>query len=162
MKKITVWGALMTALFINGLPVYAADLISTAENDGIFRRFITAVQNAGLADSLKQTGPYTFFAPTNEAIAKLPQDEWNSLEQDPEKLAIVLKAHLIPGKTLVAEMKPGPIRTLEGSEVRISSDNGKVAIDEANVIQSDLEADNGVIHAIDRVVLPDSLASTGK
>jgi uncharacterized surface protein with fasciclin (FAS1) repeats len=154
MKKMTAALA-MTALFSHvALPVYAADIVETVAADRSFDIFTTALETAGFAQTLKNTGPYTVFAPTNEAFTKLPPGTWEQLSQDKIKLARVLAYHVIPGKVSVSEIKPGEIKTTQGSTIKLTSDNGKVTVNGANVTQSDLAADNGIIHAIDAVILP--------
>lgn len=133
----------------------AADLVETASTSGTFKTFLSAVKAAGLADTLKESGPYTVFAPGDSAFNKLPPGTLNSLMKDKEKLAAILSHHVIPGKVTVADVKPGKVQTLQGDFLSLTSDNGKVTADRANVIQSDLEADNGIIHEIDAVILPE-------
>lgn len=132
----------------------AADIVDTAEKSSEIKSFVAAVRNAGLADSLKTNGPYTVFAPSNAAFDKLPPEKKEELSRDKKLLAQLLSHHVIPGEILVADVKPGPVKTLRGDEVMLKSDNGKISIDGGNVTLSDIKADNGVIHIIDTVVLP--------
>lgn len=132
----------------------ADNLIDTAASAGSFKTFLASVKAAGLADSLKNQGPFTVFAPNDEAFAKLPRGTMSALLKDKVRLAQLLTHHIVPGKILVAEVKPGALKTVQGDAVTLTSDNGKVTIDGANVTQSDLSADNGVIQTIDRVILP--------
>jgi uncharacterized surface protein with fasciclin (FAS1) repeats len=132
----------------------AANIIDTAASKGSFKTFVAAVKAAGLTDTLKNSGPYTVFAPTDAAFAKLPPGTWEALSKDKVKLNHVLAYHIVPGKMLVTEVKPGPVKTTEGGMLTLKSDNGMVKVNEANVTQSDMNADNGVIHGIDTVVLP--------
>jgi uncharacterized surface protein with fasciclin (FAS1) repeats len=141
-------------LSISAGSVLAADIVDTAATDRSFNTFVTALESTSVASTLKNSGPYTVFAPTNEAFAKLPPGTWENLSKDKEKLKQVLAYHIIPGKITVSEIKPGNVNTTEGHTLKLTSDNGKVTVNEANIIQSDLAADNGVIHAIDAVVLP--------
>lgn len=134
---------------------WAADLVETASTSGTFKTFLAAAKAAGITETLKNSGPYTVFAPGDSAFGKLPPGEMETLMKDKAKLAELLSHHVIPGKVTVAEVKPGKVKTLQGDELMLKSDNGKVTVDSANVIQSDLIADNGVIHEIDAVVLPD-------
>jgi uncharacterized surface protein with fasciclin (FAS1) repeats len=134
--------------------VFAADILDTAAASGSLNTFVAAAKSAGLTDTLKNQGPYTVFAPTDDAFAKLPPETLNALMKDKAKLAQVLKHQIVPGKILVAEVKPGPTKTIDGSLISLTSDNGKITVDNAKVIQSDVVADNGVIQAIDAVVLP--------
>lgn len=148
--------AIATAIMIAAAPIQApaADLVDTAITFGSFKTFVAALKTAGIAEPLRTSGPYTVFAPTDEAFAKLPPGTWNALLKDKAKLTLVLAYHVIPGKIMVADVKPGKIKTAQGDSLTIKSDNGKITIDDANVTQSDVTADNGVIHAIDAVVLP--------
>ncbi len=136
-------------------PSYAVDIVDTAAADGSFKVFVAALKAAGFTETLKGTGPYTVFAPTDDAFAKLPPGTWDSLSKDKVKLAQVLAHHVIPGKILVAQVKPGKVKTTQGDSLTLRSDNGKVTVNNANITQSDVIADNGVIHAIDQVVLPE-------
>lgn len=132
----------------------ATDLIDTAVSAGTFKTFLITVKAAGMTDALKNQGPFTIFAPSDEAFAKLPSGTMASLMKDKVKLAQLLSHHIVPGKILVAEVKPGPIKTIQGDVVTLTSDNGKITINGANVTESDLLADNGVIQVIDSVMLP--------
>lgn len=143
-------------LSASGTPAMASDIVETISADRSFKIFATALETAGFTQTLKNAGPFTVFAPTNDAFAKLPPGTWEQLSQDKIKLAKVLSYHVIPGKVTVAEVKPGHVKTTEGSTLKLTSDNGKVTVNNANITQSDLAADNGVIHAIDTVVLPPS------
>jgi uncharacterized surface protein with fasciclin (FAS1) repeats len=133
----------------------AADIVETASNTSSFKTFLNAAKTAGLTETLKQGGPYTLFLPTNSAFDKLPPETRDALLKDKAKLAHVLAYHVIPGKIMVADVKPGKVQTMEGAPLTLKSDNGKVTLnEEANITQSDIQADNGVIHEIDTVVLP--------
>ncbi len=132
----------------------ASDLIGTAAASGTFKTFIAAVRTAEMTETLKNSGPYTVFAPTDSAFGKLPPGMLEALMKDKTKLAEILAYHVIPGKMMIADVKPGKIKTIQGEELTLTSDNGKVTVNDANVIQSDLMADNGVIHEIDMVVMP--------
>lgn len=136
-------------------PVTAADLVDTAEHSATSKTFLAAAKAAGMTQTLKNNGPYTIFLPTDSAFKQLPPDTMDSLMKDKKKLAQVLAYHVVPGRITVADVKPGEVKTMEGEPLKLASDNGKVTInDEANVIQSDVMADNGVIHEIDKVILP--------
>lgn len=135
-------------------PGFAADLVETAATSGTFKTFLAAAKAAGMLETLKSSGPYTVFAPSDSAFGKLPPGTMNSLMKDKTKLAELVSYHVIPGKVMVAEVKPGKVKTIEGESVTLTSDNGKITVDNANVVQSDLQADNGVIHEIDAVVMP--------
>lgn len=133
----------------------AANLVEKAASATNLKIFSAAVKSAGFNETLKGTGPYTVFAPSDEAFSKLPAGSWEELSKDKVKLAAVLAHHVVPGKMLITEVKPGQIKTTQGDFVTVKSDNGKVTVDQANVIESDVAADNGVIHILDKVVMPE-------
>ncbi len=153
MRKFLAATAAAAALHCAGA-AHAANIVEAATSAGTFKTFVAALKTAGLADTLKNSGPYTIFAPTDEAFAKLPPGTWAALSKDKTRLSKVLAYHIVPGKILVAEVKPGKVRTTQGGMLTLTSDNGIVTVNNANVTQSDVTADNGVIHAIDTVVLP--------
>lgn len=132
----------------------ATDLMEKSASATNLRIFTAALKASGLNDSLKSGGPYTVFAPDDGAFSKLPPGSWETLSKDKARLATVLSHHIIPGKMLVAELRPGKTNTLQGDPLTLKSDNGKVTVDQANVIESDVAADNGVIHVIDTIVMP--------
>ncbi|HJW57526.1 MAG TPA: fasciclin domain-containing protein [Burkholderiaceae bacterium] len=132
---------------------HAADIVEMAVEAGTLKSFIAALKTAGLLETLKSSGPYTVFAPSDQAFAKLPKEEWNKLTKNRDKLAGILANHIIPGKILIADVKPGKVKTIQGATIQISSDNGKVTVNDVNVTQSDIIADNGVIHEVDAVIL---------
>lgn len=136
------------------VPVGAAEVIAVASRSSEIKTFVNALKDSGFAQTLKENGPFTVFAPSNSAFNKLAPAERESLFRDKKKLADVLAYHVIPGKTIVAEVKPGPTKTLDGNSVALKSDNGKITVNDSNVTLSDIEADNGVIHIIDTVLLP--------
>lgn len=144
--------AIAMSVFCSG--TWAADLVETATTSGSFKTFLAAAKAAGMTDTFKNSGPYTVFAPNDSAFNRLPPGTVSSWMKDKAKLAKILSHHVIPGKVTVADVKPGAVQTIQGDTVTLKSDNGKVTIDDANVVQSDLMADNGVIHEIDTVVLP--------
>jgi uncharacterized surface protein with fasciclin (FAS1) repeats len=154
MKRPLAVIATTITLSFHASPILAADLLETASSSGSFKTFLAAVKAAGIADTLKNSGPYTVFAPTDSAFEKLPPGTFNSLMKDKTKLTEVLEHHVIPGKVTIADVKPGKVKTIQGDLLTLTSDNGKVTVDNANVIQSDVIADNGIIHEIDTVVLP--------
>lgn len=154
MKRSCVAMATTIALSFLGSNAYAADLVETASTSGSFKTFLAAAKAAGITETLKNSGPYTVFAPSDAAFNQLPPGTVSSLMKDKVRLAEVLSHHVIPGKVTVADVKPGKVQTIQGDVLTLTSDNGKVTVDNANVIQSDLIADNGVIHEIDAVVLP--------
>ena len=132
----------------------AADIVDTAVSAGQFTTLVKAVQAAGLVDTLKSPGPFTVFAPTDAAFAKLPAGALDSLIANPDKLKAVLTYHVVPGKLMARDVKPGAVKTVEGASAAISTQGGKVMIDKANVVKTDIECSNGVIHVIDSVIMP--------
>lgn len=132
----------------------ATDIVDTAAANGNFKTLVTAVQEAGLVDTLKGKGPFTVFAPTDAAFAKLPPGTLESLLKDKQKLAAVLTYHVVPGKVMAAQVKPGKVKTVEGQSLTVSKKDGAVMVDNAKVTMTDIVASNGVIHVIDSVVIP--------
>lgn len=132
----------------------AGDIVDTAIQAGKFNTLVKAVKAAGLVDTLKGPGPYTVFAPTDEAFAKLPAGKLDSLLKDPDKLKGILTYHVVSGKVAAAEVKPGDVKTVNGQSLKVAMSGGKVKVDNAYVVTKDVKADNGVIHAIDTVVMP--------
>lgn len=132
----------------------AADIVDTAVSAGQFKTLVTALQEADLVDTLRQKGPYTVFAPTDAAFAKIPADQLDALLKDKEKLAAVLTYHVVPGKIMAAQVKPGDVKTVQGQSFTVSTNGSNVMVDEAKVVKTDIAASNGVIHVIDSVILP--------
>lgn len=131
-----------------------ADIVDTAVSAGSFTTLVAAVQAAGLVDTLKGAGPFTVFAPTDEAFAKLPAGTVEGLLKDIPKLTKILTYHVVAGKVMAADVvKLTSAKTVEGSEVKIDASNG-VKINDSTVTTADVAADNGVIHIIDSVLLP--------
>ena len=131
-----------------------ANIVETAIAAGSFKTLVAAVQAAGLAETLSGAGPFTVFAPTDEAFAKLPAGTVEGLLADVPKLTAVLTYHVVAGKVLAADViKLTSAATVQGQSVTIATING-VKVDGANVIKTDIECDNGVIHVIDSVILP--------
>ena len=135
----------------------AADIVDTAVSAGQFKTLVKAVQEAGLVDTLKSDGPFTVFAPTDAAFAKLPAGTLEALLKDKEKLATVLTYHVVPGKVMAAQVKPGQVETVQGQPLTVSASYGTVMVNNAKVVKTDIIASNGVIHVIDTVVLPQEL-----
>lgn len=150
MKKLFVAAALAAASSLAS----AADIVDTAVSAGQFNTLVKAVQAAGLVDTLKGKGPFTVFAPTDEAFAKLPAGTVEALLQDKQKLAQILTYHVVPGKVTASQVKPGAVKTVQGQSLSVRTEGGGVMVDNARVIQTDVMASNGVIHVIDSVVLP--------
>ncbi|MUG94254.1 fasciclin domain-containing protein [Scytonema sp. UIC 10036] len=132
-----------------------ADIVDTAVNAGSFNTLVAAVKAANLVDTLKGAGPFTVFAPTDEAFAKLPEGTVDGLLQDIPKLTQILTYHVVPGKVTASEVvNLTSATTVEGSSVKIDASNGGVKVNDATVTTPDVAADNGVIHVIDKVLLP--------
>ena len=131
----------------------AKDIVDTAVSAGNFNTLAAALQAADLVDTLKGSGPFTVFAPTDAAFAKIPKEDLDALLADKAKLAAVLTYHVVPGKVMSKDVKAGMVKTVEGSSLTVSTMGG-VKVDNANVTAVDIIADNGVIHVIDTVVLP--------
>lgn len=131
------------------------DLVATALNAGNFNTLVKAVETAGLVEILKNPGPFTIFAPTDEAFAKLPQGTLDSLLQDTQKLKRILMYHVSFGDVRSDDLRQiDHVETLEGSIIGINSVNGAVTVNDANVVKTDILTDNGVIHVIDAVLIP--------
>lgn len=112
------------------------------------------VAKAGLGDTLKGAGPYTVFAPTNEAFAKVPAKTMDELGKDPAKLKAVLAYHVVPGKVMAADVKNGNTKTVNGANVALSKAGEFVTVEEALVQKADISATNGVVHIVDAVLIP--------
>ncbi|HZG37716.1 MAG TPA: fasciclin domain-containing protein [Nodosilinea sp.] len=131
-----------------------ADIVDTAVSAGSFSTLVAAVKAAGLVDTLKGTGPFTVFAPTDEAFAKLPEGTVDSLLKDVPQLKKILTYHVVSGKVMASDVsKLKSATTVEGSDVKIDASNG-VKVNESTVTTADVAADNGVIHIIDTVLMP--------
>jgi uncharacterized surface protein with fasciclin (FAS1) repeats len=131
-----------------------ADIVDTAVNAGSFSTLVSAVKAAGLVETLKGAGPFTVFAPTDEAFAKLPAGTVEGLLKDLPKLKKILTYHVVAGKVMAADVvKLTSAKTVEGSNVKIDASHG-VKVNDSTVVTPDVAADNGVIHIIDTVLLP--------
>jgi uncharacterized surface protein with fasciclin (FAS1) repeats len=131
------------------------DIVDTAMEAGSFKTLATALGAAGLVETLKGAGPFTVFAPTDEAFAKLPAGTVEGLLEDAAKLTAVLTYHVVPGKVMAADVvKLSRAKTVQGQEIAIRASNGSVHVDNATVVKADIETTNGVIHVIDAVILP--------
>ena len=149
MKKLLIASALGLAT----LAVQAKDIVDTAVAAGQFKTLATALTAAGLIDTLKGKGPFTVFAPTDEAFAKVPKADLDALLADKAKLTAVLTYHVVPGKVMAKDVSAGKVKAVQGSEITITTSGG-VMVDKAKVIKTDIVADNGVIHVIDSVLMP--------
>ena len=141
------------ALSLAALTAHAKDVVDTAIDAGKFKTLATALQAAGLVDTLKGPGPFTVFAPTDEAFAKIPKAQLDALLADKAKLTAVLTYHVVPGTVMSKDVKSGKVKTVQGGELTVTTSGG-VAVDGANVTAADIVASNGVIHVIDSVLMP--------
>ena len=131
------------------------DIVDTAVAAGSFNTLVTAVQAAGLVETLKSAGPFTVFAPTDEAFAKVPKAKLDALLNDKEALKKVLLYHVVAGNVGSAQVvKLKSAKTVNGQEVKITVKGGKVMVDNATVVKTDIATSNGTIHVIDTVILP--------
>ena len=133
------------------------DIVDVAVENGSFNTLVAAVKAGGLVETLKGKGPLTVFAPTDEAFAKLPEGtvEMLLMPENKDKLVKILTYHVVPGKVTAADVvKLDNATTVQGTNVKISVDNGTVMINDSKVIMADVEASNGVIHVIDSVLMP--------
>ena len=139
------------------------DIVDVAASAGTFNTLVAAVKAAGLVETLQGSGPFTVFAPTDDAFAKLPKGTIDALLKDKEKLTAILTYHVLPGRVTsgdIVKMGGGTPATVNGAPVNVTLRDGKVYVDEARVVSADILASNGVIHVIDAVILP-SMAPAG-
>ena len=161
MKKRLLW-ALPVALLASAFVGYSAmsqraekDIVDTAVGAGQFNTLVKLVQEADLVDALRGEGPFTVFAPTDEAFAKLPKKQVDALLKDKEALRRVLLYHVVQGKVMASDVtKMRSAKTLQGQNINIRVRNNVVRINDAKVIKADIVCSNGVIHVIDKVILP--------
>lgn len=164
MKHVLIITTVMFALFSFLMPAQAhehgmkkADIVDVAVNNGSFNTLVAAIKTAGLVDTLKGDGPFTVFAPTDDAFANLPDGTVSMLlkPENKDKLIAVLTYHVVPGKVMAADVvNLNSATTVQGQDVSISVADGKVMVNNATVIATDVKAKNGVIHVIDTVILP--------
>lgn len=164
MKRILVVATMLGLLAVlgsvtSGLAMAAdkpeKDIVDTAIGAGQFKTLVTAVKAAELVDTLKGDGPFTVFAPTDEAFAKIPKDKLEALLKDKKALAAVLTYHIVSGKVMAADVvKLDSAKTVQGKSLAIVAKDGKVIINGINVVKTDIICKNGVIHVIDAVLLP--------
>ena len=129
------------------------DIVDTAVAAGSFSTLVTAIKAAGLVETLKGKGPFTVFAPTDAAFAKIPKADLDALLKDKAKLTAVLTYHVVPAKVMAADVKAGDAPTVNGKALKLKTDKG-VMVNNANVTATDIAASNGVIHVIDSVLMP--------
>jgi len=155
-KSLAVIAVTAAASFLT-VPAVAKDIVDTAVSAGKFTTLVAAVKAAGLVDTLKSKGPFTVFAPTDEAFAKLPAGTVETLlkPENKEKLVGILTYHVIPGAVKSTDIagKKIAVKTVQGADIKVNAMSG-VMINDANVTTADIAASNGVIHVIDKVILP--------
>ena len=149
MKKLLV----ISALALAALSSHAKDIVDTAVAAGNFKTLAAALTAAGLIDTLKSKGPFTVFAPTDAAFAKIPKADLDALLADKAKLTAVLTYHVVAGNVMAKDVKAGQVKTVQGSDLSITTTGG-VMVNNAKVTATDIVADNGVIHVIDSVLMP--------
>ena len=156
-RKLILSTAAAAALSLSAAAVQAKDIVDTAVGAGSFGTLVAAVKAAGLFDTLKGDGPFTVFAPTDDAFKALPAGTVENLlkPENKDQLVKILTYHVIPGKVMAGDIsgKTMSVKTVQGSEVKIDA-TSDVMIDKAKVTQADITADNGVIHVIDKVIIP--------
>jgi uncharacterized surface protein with fasciclin (FAS1) repeats len=143
----------VSLLSFAALSAQSKDIVDTAVGAGTFNTLATALTAAGLVDTLKGPGPFTVFAPTDAAFAKIPKSQLDALLADKAKLTAVLTYHVVPGKVMAKDVKAGKVKTVQGSDLMVATAGG-VMVNGAKVTTTDIIADNGVIHVIDSVVMP--------
>lgn len=152
-KQVLAAGLIAAAVAV---PAKAADIVDTAVEAGSFKTLVAAVQAAGLVETLKGEGPFTVFAPTDEAFAALPAGTVDDLlkPENKDKLVAILTYHVVPGKVMSTDLSDDMMaKTVQGGEIKVDLDSG-VMVNDASVVTPDIAADNGVIHVIDKVIMP--------
>ena len=167
MKGVTLYAVLISTVLLVGLCMAGSnsmdaktetatemDIVDTAVSAGSFNTLVSALEAAGLVDTLKGEGPFTVFAPTDEAFAKIPEDQIQALLANKTQLTEVLTYHVVAGSVMSTDLENGmQIETLQGGNLSINTTEG-VMVNDAKVVQADIECTNGVIHAIDTVLMP--------
>jgi len=153
-KLIVSLGMVATTLTATPALASGKDIVDTAVSAGSFKTLVAAVTQAGLVSTLKGNGPFTVFAPTDAAFAKIPKAQLDALLADKEMLTKVLTYHVVAGKVMAADVKSGPAKSVQGSNITITANNSGVMVDKSRVTATDIVASNGVIHVIDTVMLP--------
>lgn len=167
MKGATLYAVLISTVLLVGLCMAGSnsmdaktetatemDIVDTAVAAGSFNTLVSALEAAGLVDTLKGEGPFTVFAPTDEAFAKIPEDQIQALLANKTQLTEVLTYHVVAGSVMSTDLENGmQVETLQGGNLSINTTEG-VMVNDAKVVQADIECTNGVIHAIDTVLMP--------
>ena len=150
-------GVAMVMALSGAVSAQGKDIVDTAVAAGQFKTLAAALGAAGLVDTLKGQGPFTVFAPTDEAFAKLPKGTVEELlkPENKAKLIAILTYHVVPGKVMAADVvKVKSAKTVQGGSIKVNAAGGKVMVDGANVVKADIGASNGVIHVVDSVLMP--------
>ncbi len=165
MKKILFFRLFASVLLIFSSVIASAtnatnqNIVQIASSNPEFSTLVKAIKAAGLVDTLEGKGPFTVFAPTDAAFAKLPKGDLEKLLNNKEELAAILKYHTVSGEVMSKDIKPGDVPTVQGGMIKISVRNGGVYVNNAKVTKADIQASNGVIHVIDTVLTPPSDSS---
>jgi uncharacterized surface protein with fasciclin (FAS1) repeats len=154
LKSLKLLASAAAATLVLSSASFAQTIVDVAAGNPQFSTLVTAVKTAGLVETLSGKGPFTVFAPTNDAFAKLPAGTLDGLLKDPAKLRAILTYHVLPSAVKAADVKTGSAKTANGASMAVKAEGGKVMVDNAQVITADVMASNGVIHAIDSVILP--------
>jgi uncharacterized surface protein with fasciclin (FAS1) repeats len=155
LASLLLVGAIQVSISAGDKYKSSKDIIETAADAGQFKTLAVALTEAGLIETLKGDGPFTVFAPTDEAFAKIPKGTLDNLLKNKEQLTKVLLYHVVPGKVTAEQVvKANEAKTVEGANVKIVVKDGTVMIDNAKVVKTDIMASNGVIHVIDTVIMP--------
>jgi uncharacterized surface protein with fasciclin (FAS1) repeats len=158
-KLVSLFAAAVCAFGLSARAAHAQDIVDVAAGNPQFSTLVAAVKAAGLVDTLKGPGPFTVFAPTNAAFAKLPKGTVESLlkPENKAKLVAILTYHVVPGRVMAADVlklrNNTPVKSVQGATIRVRNKPG-VMVNNARVIKTDVAADNGVIHVIDTVIMP--------
>ena len=158
MKVLRIFSTIALMFFtVSHANAMSKDIVDTAAGAGQFKTLVAAIEAAGLVDTLKGDGPFTVFAPTDEAFAKLPAGTVDDLlkPENKDKLVAILTYHVVPGKIMAADIagKSTAVKTVQGDTLDVDATDG-VKVDKAEVVKADIDATNGVIHVIDSVVMP--------
>ncbi len=154
MKRLMALASLSAALFLQACASTPASVADAASRDPQLTTLNKLIADAGLTDTLRGSGPYTVFAPSDEAFKAVPAKTMAELSSNKELLRSVLTYHVVPGKLPAAEVKNGNVKSVQGASLALARSGGFVTVEDALVTQADLPAANGVVHVIDRVLMP--------
>ena len=158
--KVIVLGAIVGLVALSSVVKAQGDIVDLAVGNDNLKTLVAAVKAGGLVDVLKSDGPFTVFAPTDEAFAALPEGTLENLlkPENKDKLVAILKYHVVSGKVMSGDLSNGQkAATVQGDQIKVSIKGNNVKINEAKVIAADVKAKNGVVHVIDKVILPPSI-----